>query len=349
MQEDQNKSVASRRSFLQGMAMLGVGGATLLRSGDARAAVFAARAVVGTNPPLPELGKRTLGRTGFEGSRLVFGCGAALSQRPNDELLEAAFEAGVNVFDVGTRHYYHDAEKNLAPFLKRHRDEVFLISKAFVPLELEPGQQVSASELKAAAQGWLAMMDESLAELQVDHLDAYYLMASNNTAVVGSDEMQEAFQKAKQAGKVRHLGLSTHQDAEQVLEAAIAKGGFDLAQIAITPAGWYDWGDKSILKGTPPMTELQPLLARAREAGIGLIGMKAGRYLAGRKFLGWGNPGAFDEYYDAKLLGAKLSAFQRSYAYVLEHGLDAVNADSQSLPHLHENLIAAATSAEYLA
>ena len=60
---------------------------------------------------------RTLGRTGFEGSRLVFGCGAALSRR-RDALLEAAFDAGINVFDVGFRGYYRDAERHLAPFAR---------------------------------------------------------------------------------------------------------------------------------------------------------------------------------------------------------------------------------------
>ena len=82
---------------------------------------------------------------------------------------------------------------------------------------------------------------------------------------------------------------------------------------------------------------------------MGLIGMKAGRYLAGRKFLGWGKSDAFDDFYDQKLLGSQLSSFQRSYAFVLAHGLDAVNADMQSFAHLQENAIAAATSQTYFA
>ena len=52
---------------------------------------------------------------------------------------------------------------------------------------------------------------------------------------------------------------------------------------------------------------------------------------------------------DPKFLKAPLSPFQRSYAYVLAHGLDAVNADSQSMAHLRENFIAAATSERYFA
>ena len=96
------------------------------------------------------------------------------------------------------------------------------------------------------------------------------------------------------------------------------------------------------------MKDLRPLLDEARAAGIGLVGMKAGRFLAGRRWLGWGNPEAFDEFYDEKMLKAKLSEFQKSYAYVLEHGLDVVNANMQTMLHLKENFIAAATSRDYV-
>ena len=95
------------------------------------------------------------------------------------------------------------------------------------------------------------------------------------------------------------------------------------------------------------MVGLRSILDTARDAGIGLIGMKAGRHLAGRKFSGWGSPDAFDDYYPEKVMQAKLNAFQRSYAYVLANGLDAVNADMQHWQYLRENLIAA-TSAQKL-
>ena len=75
------------------------------------------------------------------------------------------------------------------------------------------------------------------------------------------------------------------------------------------------------------MKDLQPLLDKARASGIGLVGMKAARFLAGRKFLGWGNPGAFNDFYDESFMQAKMSEFQRSYAYVLAHGLAATSHD----------------------
>ncbi|HYD48177.1 MAG TPA: hypothetical protein VEB21_07515, partial [Terriglobales bacterium] len=169
-------------------------------------------------------------------------------------------------------------------------------------------------------------------------------------SLVRSERMHEAFLAANKAGKVDHWGISSHQNTRAVLQAASETGWYSLAQIAITPAGWYDWTTRTVLSDSPPMATLRPTLDKAREAGIGLIGMKAGRYLAG-SLLGYGpdRPTAFDAHYDAKLLQAKLSAFQRSYAFVRAHGLDAVNADSQSLEQLRENHLAAATSDSYFA
>jgi len=328
-----------RRTFLRYLAMLAVGARTLLQSGDVRAAAYAA----GTKPAWPAMTYRPLGRTGWRASRLVFGCGASLSRGPKDALLDAAFDAGINVYDVGFRGYYADAEKNLGGFARKHRDGIFLISKAMVPLEVAPDAAPTVAQAKAAAARWSELLDGSLGELGVEQVDAYYLMASNNPAFIRSDEVGNAFAAAKQAGKTRFVGLSTHQSAEAVLDAAAGTGWYDLAMIAITPAGWYDWTGKRILPGTKPMVELEPVLARARAAGIGLVGMKAGR------ILGAGAPDVFDRYYGEALRRADLSPFQRSYAFVLEHGLDVVNADVQTFAQLEENVTAAATSARYVA
>lgn len=154
---------------------------------------------------------------------------------------------------------------------------------------------------------------------------------------------------ARRAGKVSHYGVSTHENAASVLEAAAETGWFSLAMIAVTPAGWYDWNGRKLLDGTPDLKAIRPLLDKARAAGVGLIGMKAGRLLAGRRWLGGGNPKAFDRHYDEKLLRSHLSDFQRSYAYVLGNGLDVVNAAVQSYAVLQENYAAAATAQDYVA
>ena len=134
---------------------------------------------------------------------------------------------------------------------------------------------------------------------------------------------------------------------KKVLEAAIKTGWYDLAMIGITPAGWYDWTTKEIEKYTPSLIALQPLFEQARDAGIGLIGMKAVRFIAPMSVRGKGDVSAFDKFYDNKLLESPLTPFQRAYAYVLENGLDVVNADMQNFTHLEENILAAATSHTY--
>jgi hypothetical protein len=342
-------SGTNRRRFFHYAAAIGIGGQTLLRSGSLSAAVTDAKEAAGA--AWPEMQYRTLGRTGFEGSRLVFGCGASLSRREKDRLLNTAFDAGINVYDVGTAHYYDMAERNMQNFLKAHRDEVFVISKASPghadsSLYKQPGEPFTVEEAKRAAKGWLELLDLSLSELGTEYVDAYYQMAANNTEMVGSEEMYRAFERGREAGKVRFYGLSTHQNAERVLEKAIETGWYDLAMIAVTPGGWYDWEGKDMLEGTPPMAELEAVFDKARAAGIGLIGMKAVRYFSSG-FFGTSNKNAFDQHYPEALLAAKLSAFQRSYAFVLEHGLDAVNADIQNYDQLRENHIAAATSGQY--
>lgn len=349
MESKLEKRTTSRRRFVQYLAMLGVGGRVWLRSGEARAAAQAAPETARGEVAWPKMSYRKLGRTGFDASRLVFGCGASLALFRKDELLNAAYDAGINVFDVGYRGYYRDAEENLAPFLRKVRDRVFLISKAPADLETEPNQSITAQQAKQAAASWGERLDASLKELQVDRVDAYYLMASYSPSLIESEEVYRVFQDARKAGKVAHLGLSTHRNAEKVLLAAVKTGWYDLAMIAITPGGWYDWQSKSILEGSKPMTGLQPVLERARESGMGLVGMKAARHIAGRWFLPWGNPDAFEEHYDQNLREAPLSPFQRSYAYVLAHGLDVVNSDIQSMAQLEENVIATAASATYFA
>jgi hypothetical protein len=55
---------------------------------------------------------------------------------------------------------------------------------------------------------------------------------------------------------------------------------------------------------------------------------------------------AFDGHYSDKLMQSGLSPYQRSYAFVLAHGVDVVNSDMQNFAHFKENLAAVQRSAE---
>ena len=338
----------NRRQFNKLITAAAIAGPSLLNS-----SASASKTVTKTDELIhrnehPSMEYCKLGRTNFMSSRLVFGCGAALAGGRGVRLLERAFEAGINLFDNGSNVAYRGSERSFAPFMKKHRQDIWVVSKA--PLEagdVAPDDSVTVEQAKKAAKSWTELLDASLKDLKTEYVDAYYLMAVNNPELISSEELYNAFLAAKSAGKVGYFGLSTHQNANKVLEAAIETGWYDIAMIGITPAGWYDWDSRSLVKGTPVLSKLKPLLKKARDAGIGLIAMKSVRFLAPLSSAGKGNPSAFDKFYNTALMKSGLNPFQRSYACVLENGMDVVNSDMQNFKHLEENIIAAATSHVY--
>lgn len=331
MEKKDSHTSINRREFIKLLTVSAVGGKAILFQ---------------EKPPMTY---RKLGRTGFMSSRLVFGGGAALAGGKAVRLLDRALEAGINHFDLGSNVYYRGAERSFAPFLKINRRKIWVASKAPLMIRVKPEDTITVEQAKSAAASWTKLMDASLKDLGIDYIDLYYLMAADNPSLISSEEINNAFLTAKKAGKVGYFGLSTHKNAHKVLETAIKTGWYDVAMLGITPAGWYDWEARDLLSGTPVLKELEALLKKARTAGIGLVGMKTVRHLAPKSAMGKADPSAFDKYYHKNFMSSPLTPFQRAYAYVLEHGLDVVNADMQNFKHLEENIIAAATSHKYFA
>ena len=296
----------------------------------------------------PTMAYQQLGRTNFMSSKLVFGGGSALSGGKGVRLLDRAFEAGINHYDLGTDTYYKGAEHYFAPFLKAHRQDVWVVSKAPVPIRTKLDEDVTTQQAKQASSYWTKLLNDSLKDLQTDYIDAYYLMAVSHPGLIRSDEMYQEFLKAKEAGKVGHWGISTHTNAQKVLEAAIESGWYDVAMIGITPAGWYDFNIRQFVKDTPTLIGLEPVLKRARESGMGLIGMKTTRHLSFVEMSDKGSLDIFDHLYAPVFQKSPLNPFQRAYAYALENGMDVVISDMQNFRHLEENILAASSAHQYI-
>ena len=64
-------------------------------------------------------------------------------------------------------------------------------------LKVAPDEQVTVQQARDAATSWLGYLDGSLRELAVDRVDAYYLMASHNPSLIASEEVHDAFERAK--------------------------------------------------------------------------------------------------------------------------------------------------------
>ncbi len=138
------------------------------------------------------------GRTGHESTRTIFGAAALsrVSQEDADRILATVEQFGVNHIDTAAS--YGDAELRLAPWLSRHRAEVFLATKTGDRTYMEARESIH----------------RSLERLHVDHVD---LIQLHNLAqpdewdvAMGPGGALEAAIEAREQGLVRFIGVTGH-------------------------------------------------------------------------------------------------------------------------------------------
>lgn len=263
-----------------------------------------------------------LGRTNMMVSRCVFGAGGLYRTGGDLRLLETAIDRGMNCIDTGRA--YGTSEAAISGILRRHSDKCWIISKAghigWPDMIVKPGEDSKAGKL------YTDQLDESLRALQVDHVDCYMVQGVEHDWVVTMDGLYDAFTKARQAGKVRYFGLSTHTNVPKVCSLAAKSGRYDIVTLSVNP---------NSLKGGPADKQVQPLapvIQAMREAGIGVISMKTSGPIAK-------DPKVYDQTYDATYGGLKLSPYQQAYAYLLARGgVDAFVSHMPNYKILEENL-----------
>jgi len=189
---------------------------------------------------------RWLGGTGLEVSKVSFGAHGV----DNPPLMAAALEAGINTFATSGKYLDGREEEALGRALR----EVAADRGRVVVMTGNP------VDLHQSASSVLGDIDASLRRLGTDHIDVYYAADLRTPAELRVDAFHEAIAAAKQAGKVRHLGLSGHSGGmQEVLNAAIEDGRFEVFFIK------YDFVSYPDLDG---------ILERAAARGIGTIAFK---------------------------------------------------------------------------
>jgi aryl-alcohol dehydrogenase-like predicted oxidoreductase len=231
-----------RRSFLQMnlMGVLGLSGLYNLAEETQEAS-----STIHRKPLL----QRVLGRTGERVS--IIGLGGVVvmdqTQETANAIVQKAIAHGVNFVDTAPA--YGNSEEILGVALKSFRDNIFLSSKT-----MERTRSGAEQELI-----------RSLERLQTDHLDLYMLHGFRETRDVnralGRGGAIEAFLQAKEEGKIRYIGFSSHS-AEAALQA-IDDFEFD---ILLFPVNYV-----SYLKAN-----FGPeVIAKARQEKMGIIGFKS--------------------------------------------------------------------------
>jgi hypothetical protein len=228
------KSNSSRRDFLYaGLALPVAGLASSAGLGKAIAQSSSPPARAST----PQLAYRSLGKTGLKVTAVGFGCMVT----SDASVIERASDIGINYFDTARGYQHGNNERMVGVALKKKRKDFVLSSK-------------SGAHTKAAA---LSDLDTSLRELGTDFLDIWYLHGRDRTADA-PDELFEAQQMAKQQGKIRFAGLSTH-NAKVMIPFLVEKGALDVVLVT------YNFTmDKS----------MGALIDQASNAGMGVVAMK---------------------------------------------------------------------------
>jgi hypothetical protein len=226
------KTDTSRRNFLAAGLALPAAGLASTTSSPTPSALAPQQAA----PTPGKITYRVLGKTGLKVSTVGYGC--MITSDPT--VITRAVDMGINYFDTSRGYQSGQNERMVGAALGAKRKDIFLSSK---------------SDQKTGA-GNLAELDTSLKELNTDHLDVWLLHGLGNPAEITDDRL-DAQRKAKQAGKVRFIGMSTHTLPTVVDRVIEAKLDVVQAQYNFTSAA--EWG---------------PALDKLQKAGIGVVAMK---------------------------------------------------------------------------
>ena len=152
--------------------------------------------------------KRRLGKNGPELSALGLGCmGMSEFYGPRDDAesiatLHAALDAGVSFLDTADIYGPRTNEELVGKAIAKRRGEAFLATKFGIvrgPNPTDRGANGRPDYVKASCDG-------SLKRLGLDTIDLYYQhRVDPNTPI---EDTVGAMVELKQAGKIRHIGLS---------------------------------------------------------------------------------------------------------------------------------------------
>jgi aryl-alcohol dehydrogenase-like predicted oxidoreductase len=149
-------------------------------------------------------------------STVGVGCnnfGSRLDQAATDEVVGAALDAGVTLFDTADTYGGTQSEVLLGRALGSRRDEAVIATKFGMPVDDE--------HYGAAPEYVRSACEASLSRLGTDRIDLYQLHAPDDTVPIA--DTLGALAELVAAGKVREIGCS-NLTAEQLREAAAAAG-----------------------------------------------------------------------------------------------------------------------------
>ena len=182
---------------------------------------------------------RKLGSTGYNASLLGFG--AMITTDP--AVLERALDMGVNYVDTARGYQRGNNEIWIGKVIKNRRKDLFLTTK----------------EKANSKQSLLDGAEESLKALDTDYVDALLAHGLSSRRDVLNEDIISGFEQLKKEGKARFVGMSTHSNSAEVIDAMIESKFYNLVTVK------YNFRSDDGLKKA---------IERANKAGIAVVAMK---------------------------------------------------------------------------
>jgi aryl-alcohol dehydrogenase-like predicted oxidoreductase len=227
---------------------------------------------------------RAFGRSGLRLSILGFGCGAVgglmVRGDPADQerAIARALDVGVNYFDTAVQYGDGESEKNLGRVLAKLKPADIVVG---TKVRLKPADFARIGDAVTTS------LEGSLRRLDREGVDIFHL--HNAIAATGGgnalgvrqvlDEVVPTFERLRQQGKTRFLGLTAVGDTTALHEVIDARA-FDSAQVS------YNMLNPSAAAALPtdyPAQDYGLLFDHTQAAGVGVVGIRvlAGGALSG--------------------------------------------------------------------
>lgn len=230
------KNQVNRRSFLKLSATAG-----------AAFALAPVSSVHGNENKLTEMPTRILGsRTGIKVPILSMG----VMRADSPAIVRAAYNSGIFHFDTANGYQNGRNEEMLGEFFADKPRESFVLAT-----------KVKISKGDNAAKDFRSRFETSMQRLKLAYVDILYAHALSSAEEVNYKPTLDVMLELKKEGKVKYLGVSTHSNEPEVIDATIANGNYDVILTS------YNFGQKHL-------NELNPAIERAVKAGIGIVAMK---------------------------------------------------------------------------
>lgn len=199
---------------------------------------------------------RTLGRTGLRIPVVSFG----VMNSDSPDLIQRSLDMGINHLDTAHVYLRGNSERVIGEVVENAgvRDKVILGTKMRFSKDRETKNFKKDEANLEALNEQLAL---SLQRLRTDYVDILYVHSCDNPDMINFEPLMNAFEKVKQQGKTRFIGISTHTNEPENIRAAVDAKIYDVVLVT------YNFAQEN-------REEIKKAIQYAAQNNVGIIAMK---------------------------------------------------------------------------